>query len=48
MRKLYAEDVLQIRFGRACGIRAVELAAMYGIDVSNIYRILNGERFAYL
>ena len=47
-KKLTAEDVHQIRFGSACGIKAPELARMYCIDVSNIYRLLKGVAFAYL
>lgn len=46
--KLSTEDVMQIRFGKACGIRAKELAQMYCIDVSNIYKLLKGVSFSYL
>ena len=46
--KLSAEDVKQIRFGKACGIRSKELAKMYCIDVSNIYKLLRGVSFGYL
>ena len=48
IRKLSAEDVMQIRFGKACGIKAKELAQMYCIDVSNIYKLLKGVSFSYL
>ena len=46
--KLSSEDVMQIRFGKACGIRPKELAQMYCIDVSNIYKLLKGVSFSYL
>ena len=46
--KLSTEDVMQIRFGKACGIKAKELAQMYCIDVSNIYKLLKGVSFSYL
>ena len=46
--KLSVEDVMQIRFGKVCGIQAKELAQMYCIDVSNIYKLLKGVSFSYL
>ncbi len=46
--KLSTEDVMQIRFGKSCGLRAKELAQMYCIDVSNIYKLLKGVSFSYL
>ena len=35
-------------FGKACGIRSKELAKMYCIDVSNIYKLLKGVSFGYI
>ena len=47
-RKLSIEDVEQIRFGLATGIKNAELAVMYGVAQSCICNIKNGRTFKWL
>lgn len=47
-KKLFAEEVEQIRFGLATGISYQELAAMYGVTRSCISRIKTGSRYGWL
>ena len=47
-RKLSVEDVGAIRFGLWCGIKGVELAAMYNVSQDTISKIKNGGSFAWL
>jgi len=47
-RKLSIDDVQSIRFGFYCGIKEVELAAMYDVTPSIISAIKTGRNFAWL
>jgi len=47
-RKLSVDDVQAIRFGFYCGIKGVELAAMYNVTPSIISAIKTGRIFAWL
>ena len=47
-RKLSVDDVGSIRFGLWCGIKGVELAAMFGVSQDTISKIKNGGSFAWL
>ena len=47
-RKLTIEDVHQIRFGLATGIKGAELAKMYNISQQEISKIKRGRTFSWL
>lgn len=47
-RKLSVDDVEAIRFGLYCGIKGVELAAMFDVSQQVISKIKNGRSFAWL
>ena len=47
-RKLSVEDVGAIRFGLWCGIKGVELAAMFNVSQNTISKIKNGGSFSWL
>ena len=47
-RKLSIDDVQEIRFGLYCGIKGIELAAMYNVSGDTISKIKNGGSFSWL
>ena len=47
-KKLSVDDVQAIRFGFCCGIKGVELAAMYDVTPTIISAIKTGRNFAWL
>lgn len=47
-RKLSLDDVEAIRSGICCGIKGVELAAMYEVSSNTISRIKHGGSFSWL
>ena len=47
-KKLSVDDVQAIRFGFCCGIKEVELAAMYDVTPTIISAIKTGRNFAWL
>lgn len=44
--KLSDADASRVRLGKACGVRADQLAAMYGVSRSTIYNVWQGVHYA--